>query len=192
MKELHKTTIAFWKASSSRRKRFLVVGVSFLLLLVVAAAGALTPMSQQQAEEENNSLNETRRQVLNTTLVSGTLYIFRNNFMISLITFIPFVGPFFGAIVMYNTGLAIGAETYAASLNASPALVLLYLFLYPFTWMEFLAYSIALSESIWLAWSIIRRRAKSELVNTLILILFCMIMLVAAAFIEMAIIKSLL
>jgi hypothetical protein len=183
--------IEFWKASSSRRKRLLAVGVAFILLIVVAAAGALTPMSLQQAEEENNSLNETRQQVRNTSLLSGTLYIFRNNFVISLVTFIPFVGPIFGAMVMYNTGLVIGAETYAEGFNLSPVLVLLLLFFYPFTWMEFLAYSIAFSESVWLAWSIIKRRAKNELVNALILILVCMVILLAAALIEMVIIKAL-
>jgi Stage II sporulation protein M len=181
----------FWKASSSRRKRLLAVGAAFLLLIVVAAAGALTPISQQQAEEETNSLNETRQQVLNTSLLAGTLYIFRNNFVISLVTFIPFVGPFFGAMVMYNTGFVIGAETSAESFSLSPVLVLLLLFFYPFTWMEFLVYSIAFSESVGLAWSIIKRRAKNELVTALILILVCMVTLLAAALIEIVIIKAL-
>jgi glucan phosphoethanolaminetransferase (alkaline phosphatase superfamily) len=57
--------------------------------------------------------------------------------------------------------------------------------------MEFIAYSIAFSESIWLVWSIRKHRFKHELVNALILLLTCLVILLVAAFLEMAIIKSL-
>lgn len=183
--------IEYWKQSTPRRKRLLAIGASFLLFICLATAGVLTPLSAQDAQTRNNDLEQTQQEVQNMPLTSGALYIFRNNFVISLITFIPFGGPFFGGFVMYNTGLAIGAQTAVSTSQISPVLVLFFLFLFPFTWMEFIAYSAAFSESIWLAWSIIKRRARSELVNALIVLLFCLGILLAAAFIEMALIKAL-
>lgn len=193
MKEgIWQLVIEYWKESSPRRKRLLAVGASFLLFICISTAGVLTPMSAQDAQSRNNDLEQTQQDVQNMPLASGALYIFRNNFVISLLTFIPFAGPFFGAFVMYNTGLIIGAQTTVTSPNVSPVLVLFFLFLFPFTWMEFIAYSAAFSESIWLAWSIIKRKPRNELVNALIVLLFCLGILLAAAFIEMALIKALL
>lgn len=99
--------IEYWKQSTPRRKRLLAIGASFLLFICLATAGVLTPLSAQDAQTRNNDLEQTQQEVQNMPLTSGALYIFRNNFVISLITFIPFGGPFFGGFVMYNTGLAI-------------------------------------------------------------------------------------
>jgi uncharacterized membrane protein SpoIIM required for sporulation len=68
-------------------------------------------------------------------------------------------------------------------------LVFAFLFAFPFTWLEFLAYSIAFAQSVWLTWSIIQHKGKKELVNTCVLISICAVMLVIAAIVEMAIIS---
>jgi len=69
-----------------------------------------------------------------------------------------------------------------------PLMIFLFLFVFPFTWLEFLAYSIAFAQSAWLTWRIIQRRGKRELVNTCIFISICAVMLLIAAIIETAII----
>jgi hypothetical protein len=181
----------FWRRYSPRRKRIIAIVVAFLLSIAMTASGVLTPLSQGDAQDLNRNLEETQVSLENMTLLSGSLFIFRNNFLIDLILFTPFAGPFFGMYVMHNTGLAIAAESIMAPTQPPPLLVLLLLFIFPFTWMEYLAYSIAFSESIWLAWRLIQRKGKTELINALILILVCLAILMAAAFVEMAIIQAL-
>lgn len=186
-----KLALAYWHKSSPRWKRIIAIVVAFLLSIAMAASGVLTPLSQGEAHDLSRSLEETQVSLENMTLLPGSLFIFRNNFLIDLIMFVPFAGPFFGMYVMHNTGLVIAAESIMAPTQPPPLLVLLLLFIFPFTWMEFLAYSIAFSESIWLAWRLIQRKGKTELVNALILILTCLAILMAAAFVEMAIIQAL-
>jgi hypothetical protein len=70
-----------------------------------------------------------------------------------------------------------------------PIIIFLFLFAFPFTWLEFLAYSAAFAESIWLTWRIIQHKSKRELVNTCIFISICAVMLLIAAIIEIAIIS---
>ena len=70
-----------------------------------------------------------------------------------------------------------------------PIIVFLLLFAFPFTWLEFLAYSIAFAQSVWLTWRIIQHKGKKELVNTCVLISICAVMLLIAAIVEMAIIS---
>ena len=72
-----------------------------------------------------------------------------------------------------------------------PIIIFLFLFAFPFTWLEFLAYSAAFAESVWLTWRIIQHKGKKELVNTCILISICAVMLLTAAIVEMAIISYL-
>jgi hypothetical protein len=169
----------------------MAIVAAFALAFAATASGVLTPLSQGEAQDLGKGLEQTQLDLENATLLSGSLLIFRNNFIITLIIFVPFAGPFFSMYVMHNTGLVIAAESITAPTHPPPLLVLLLLFLFPFAWMEFLAYSIAFSESVWLAWRLVQRRGKEELVNALILILVCLGILIAAAFVEMAFIKAL-
>jgi hypothetical protein len=108
--------------------------------------------------------------------------IFQNNFAICLVSFIPVGGTIFGYYVLYNTGTYIAAESISNGLP--PLVVILFLFIFPFTWLEFLAYSTALSESFLLIWRIIKGKGKKELVNTGILIAICAALLALGAVIE--------
>jgi hypothetical protein len=158
----------------------------FILSLIVTIAGVLTPLSAQDSEELSKELRQTQQEMKQMDIFHSAVAIFRNNFLISLIMFVPVVGPFFGIYVLHNTGVIIAAESIS---NQAPALpVFLILFIFPFTWMEFLAYSIALSESVWLTRRIIQKKAQHELTRTVILILVVGATLLAAAFIESALI----
>jgi len=181
----------YWRESSPRRKRLLTIVAAFVLSFAVTVSGVLTPLSQNEAQDLSHDLEQTQVDLENTTLLSGSLFIFRNNFIITMIMFVPLAGPFFSVYVMHNTGVVIAAESVAASTHPSPLLVLLLLFLFPFAWLEFLAYSLAFSESIWLMWRLIKRRGAEELVNALIMLLACLGILLAAAIIEMAFILAL-
>lgn len=172
----------FWRNAPTKIKRILTIATFFLLSIIITVAGALTPLSLEEANEIGQQLEEMRETV-NVQLIFG------NNFMICLVMFVPFVGPFFGCYVLYNTGIVIAAESITQGL--SPLVVLVFLFVFPFTWLEFLAYSVAFAESVWLTWRIIRRDSKKEIVNACILISICAVTLLAAAIVEMALISYL-
>lgn len=170
----------FWRNAPTKIKRILTIAAFFVLSIIITVAGVLTPLSHEEASEIEKELEEIQENI-NTQLIFG------NNFMICLAMFVPVAGPIFGSYVLYNTGVVIAA---ASVVEGWPSLlVFLFLFAFPFTWLEFLAYSAAFAESIWLTWRIIQRKGKKELVNTCMLISICAVMLLTAAIVEMAIIS---
>jgi hypothetical protein len=178
----------FWERASSRGRRIGFVLILFLFAILVTVAGILTPMSAQQIKDESSQLNQTQQEILKMDLLSRTGAIFLNNFEICLIMFIPILGLVFGAITLFNTGSVLAAETITdnagRAMQVPALLVFAALFLFPFTWLEFISYSTALSEGFWL----IRRGSQGELrrevKNLGKLILFTAVLLVAGAFIE--------
>jgi hypothetical protein len=143
--------------------------------------GTLTPLSLEEAKALEQDLEQLRQNV-------NVQYVFGNNLMICLLMFIPIIGPLFGFWVSYNTGVVIAAES--TTLGMSPILILLSLLIFPFAWLEFLSYSVALAESVWIIRRAVQGRGRREIKNAAILISICAVMLLAAAIIEMAIIQA--
>jgi uncharacterized membrane protein SpoIIM required for sporulation len=158
----------------------------FLFSVVITVAGTLTPVSAQYAKDTNNYVDQTQTQIRKAGVWQGGLLIFENNFRIDVIMFIPVVGPILGSYALYNTGVAINAESDSPN-NTShlPGIVLLFLlFIFPDTWLEFIAYSTSFAASIWLTWSIIRHRGRREITATAKFIVICAGLLLLGAFIE--------
>jgi hypothetical protein len=160
--------------------------------ILITVVGILVPMSTQQIANESNDLNKTQQQIQGMDLVHRTAAIFLNNFGICLLMFVPLVGIVLGSIVLFNTGSVLAAET--ATLNASnggafpPIVVFAFLFILPFTWLEFISYSTALSESLWLIRRGLQHEWKREIKNLGKLILITAALLAAGALIEAALI----
>jgi len=155
----------------------------------VTVAGTLTPLNTEEAAKINQELNKTQELVRGADLFRGTTMIFGNNFVLCLIFFIPIFGLIFGFSVLYSTGVAIAAQCISS--KVPPLVGLFSLFIFPFTWLEFLAYSMAFAQSVWLIYRIIQRAWKRELINTCIVISICAVILLIAAVIEMTIVKAL-
>lgn len=177
-----------WNKFPSKVKRIITIGMVFVLSLAITIAGTLTPLTEEEITQINNELEDLRGIVYNSTVTRGTALIFGNNFMLCLSFFVPFFGPFFGGYVLYSTGVSIAAQSAAEGMN--PVIVLLSLFILPFTWLEFIAYSTAIAQSVWLTWRIIKHRGKRELVNTCVMISLCAVILLIAAIIEILIIQA--
>jgi len=173
---------SFWKNLPSKIKRILTIVAFFLLSIVITIAGVLTPLSASEAKDVKQELDRVRGNV-------NVPFIFGNNFIICLAMFVPFAGPIFGCYALYNTGVVVAAESVTAGLP--PLMVFLSIFILPFAWLEFLAYSTAFAQSFWLFWRIIQHKGKKELVNTCILVSICAVTLVVAAIMEIALILSL-
>lgn len=177
-----------WRQLTPRAKRIFTILAFFLLSIIVTVAGVLVPMSFGDAQSLSQGLAQTRQEIDSMDLVHSTAAIFENNFLISLVMFVPFVGPFFGFYVLHNTGLVISAVSQTSSPPVPGLLTFFLLWFYPFTWMEFIAYATAITESVWLAWRIIQRKGLRELKMTGILIGSVAMILLAAALIEAALI----
>ena len=168
-----------WNNLPSKIKRILTIAIFFFISIIITIAGALTPLSPSDARDIKQEFDKISAN-------PNVQLIFGNNFMICLIMFIPVVGPIIGSYALYSTGVVIAAQSIVGGLP--PLTAFLSLFILPFAWLEFLAYSTALVESFWLIWRMFHHKMKRELVNTCILISICAVMLFAAAVIEMALI----
>lgn len=173
-------SLEFWKNASPLIRRIMMIVIVFIFAIIVTAAGTFTPIEQQEANEINNELNQT----LGSLKANGTAlqYIFGNNFMLALLMFVPVIGIIFGAYVLYSTGAVIAA--IAISNQFPPTLSLIALFLTPVAWLEFIAYSTAMAESIWLTTRLWQRRGRREIIHACKFISICAIILLVAAIIE--------
>jgi uncharacterized membrane protein SpoIIM required for sporulation len=179
----------FWRNAPTKIKRILTIAAFFFLSIVITIAGILTPLSNEEINTLGQGLEETRENIDSLPELQQVSSIFGNNFMICLIGFVPIAGPLFEFYALYSTGVVISAYVaYDESIQASPVLLFLLLFIFPFTWLEFLAYSTAIAGSFWLTWRIIQHKWKTEIKNACILISICAVMLLVAAIIEAALI----
>ncbi|MEM2272699.1 MAG: hypothetical protein QXX56_00600 [Candidatus Bathyarchaeia archaeon] len=177
-------SIKFWQdygsptPTSGLEVRVAIFLVLLMLCVFITIIGTTTRIEIDEARRLIQEQNNLREAVKST----GLQVIFGNNFMHALIMFVPIVGPCWGFYVLYNTGRFIAALSIIERVN--PVLTTLTLFFFPFTWMEYISYALAISESLFLAYSIIRREFKREFIVASKFIVFCAILLLAAAFIE--------
>lgn len=181
---------SFFIWSSSKTRRIITILVFFAVAILVTCIGAVQTLSQQEANQINTDLEQLRNNI-------SIQYIFGNNLFICLMMFIPVVGWVIGFWVLYNTGVVIAAQSMTTSAQGIPPLLLFFLlFIFPFAWLEFIAYSTGFAESFWLTIRAIQSFAKKgisfkrELKNASTLITIVTIMLLVAAIIETALILA--
>lgn len=176
--------IGFLKITPTRIKRILTMFLVLLLAFLITFIGTITPVTQEEAEARRREFEKFER------IPDEFMFqlIFGNNFYLCLLMFLPFLGPILGFYVLHNTGQVIGAVAIAEGFN--PATTFITIFIFPFAWMEYIAYSIAISQSFWLTLSIFRRKFKVELFKTCIFIVLCAIILILAALIESLLLLS--
>ena len=174
-----KLDLSFWKNASQRRKRIYSIIAVFVVALIVTIIGSYVPLSAKDALTLSNQVNQT----LNENRANNTLteYIFVNNFRICLLMFIPVVGAALGMFILFDTGVALGA---IATTQGYPVwLGLASLVITPVFWLEFVAYSIAMAESIWLFRRLTQKRWR-ELKWTGMFIGICAALLIIGSVVE--------
>lgn len=164
------------------RRRGVWILAFFIAFVVIMALAAAAPVNPSDAR---TTIDQFQNQIKYTATVD---LIFGHNFFLTLIMFIPFIGPIFGGISAFSTGLVIADFAAPSVLNVNPEVLLASLFIYPHTWLELFAYSLAMSQSVFLAIAIVRGRFKQELPRTAVIIAICAITLVIAAFFEVLVI----
>ena len=164
----------------------------FIFLGLFSLSFQIGAMSKVSYEEANNFGNEFLA-VMEETDGPG---IFINNFLSTLPMFIPGFGIIWGLYIAWSTGFG-----FAAIISTIPGLSeiqpLSILFLSPFGILELIAYSIALSFSFHLIYTIIKNvklqiksALKLQIKPNLIGIGIVMILLLVAGFLEDYMIKS--
>jgi hypothetical protein len=186
----------FWKNASSKRKRIYSIIFMFLIAVSLTLIGSLVPLSPQYAKEINDSINQTRTQGLENGNLIPTIFL--NNFGLCLLMFIPIAGAVLGLFIMFNTGLAFSAviQVQSSAVASTPppvisfmtAIISLLVFGLVFL-IEYVSYSIAISESIWL-YRRLRQRKWGELKNSAILIGIVAVLLIVGAVVETLLISS--
>lgn len=169
---------SFWKKASMRQKRIYSIVIILAFAIVLNFAFSYWPLTPQEA---NTMEQEIESLVINKDFTSLTVDVFVNNFILCLGMFIPGFGLIYGMGILCNTGVYIGAR--AIALNVPTWIWHVSLLMNPIFWLEFVAYSIAMAESIWLIRRLIQGR-WSELKTTGILIGTCAVLLIIGALIE--------
>jgi uncharacterized membrane protein SpoIIM required for sporulation len=153
-----KLDFSFWTNASQKRKRIISIIAIFVIAFLVTVIGSYFPLSSSDAQAISQNLNNT----LNQNRANNTLtqYIFLNNFAICLAMFIPVFGAALGMFILFETGIALGAIT---TIQGFPVWVgLASLVITPVFWIEFISYSIAMAESIWLFRKLIKAITSKE------------------------------
>jgi len=137
-------------------------------------------MSEVDDAEANSFVQEF---LSNTEDIDG-FGIFQNNSIAALPMFIPGIGIIYGAYIAWSTGFG-----FAAIVSMAPGLAEIHplsiLYMSPFGLMELVAYSIALSRSFHIAYSLIKRvNLKSLIKPTVIEIGIVVAILFAGGFLE--------
>jgi len=172
------------KSNPGNRARVLVLILAFLSSLAITFAGTFSPMSPSEAQ---GIYEEFQRALPNLMSIQA---IFQNNLMYALIMFVPVLGPLSAFYVLYSTGRLIAA--FAMVSGENPAALFILTFFFPHAWIEYAAYALAISQSLWLTLRIAQRRSlKAEAKNTCIFIAACAALLLVGAVVEMTTIQLL-
>ncbi|AFS83496.1 stage II sporulation protein M [Candidatus Nitrosopumilus sediminis] len=163
--------------------RIILFFVFLGLFSVSFQVGAMYDISDEEA-------NEFVQEFLSNTNAIDGIGIFLNNMTAALPMFIPGFGMFWGAYTAWSTGFG-----FAAILNMAPGLAdmvpLSVLYLSSFGFMELVAYSIAMSRSLYVILALIKRTNMKSLVKlSAIEIGIVTAMLLSAGFLEEYMINS--
>ena len=161
-----------------RRILYLLVGI--IVFLISFTVGTLVTFDEFTSQE-------LKEQFQNKIKNIDSLGIFFNNFLISILMFIPGIGIAFGLFSGFSTGNIFVIITRDLPIQIPPLLV----FLTIFGIMELVSYGIAISRSYLLLISIIKRtNIKENLIYTGIEIGIVSIILFVSAIIEWDLIRQ--
>ncbi|MCJ7635752.1 stage II sporulation protein M [Candidatus Bathyarchaeota archaeon] len=161
-----------------RRIRYTLFFLSLAIFIFTFILGSTVPLSRQEAQLIYQQFNSQ------VGPSPTALQIFSNNMSLCLLFFIPFFGTAFMAFVGYNTGLVLSAVVIVNP-QAPTSLVLAFTtLLFPWAWMEFIAYSLASSGGLMVIVSALGRTLRKEARKFLILFTVVVVLLIVGAVIE--------
>ncbi len=159
----------------------------FFISLGIFIFGLFIGSQGQFSKEEATIILKEFEDVLATDV--SALFIAQNNISLCMLFFIPIFGTSFMGFVSYNTGLLLSA--FATTQSITVIDLFLSTLLFPITWMELVAYSLASTQGIMLLYGVYTRRLRDEGKNLIKVVLICLLLLVLGAVIESILITQL-
>jgi hypothetical protein len=178
----------FWLNASPKRKRIYSTVFILLIALLATVAGMFVQVSPDEAQAIYTQLNQTQ----SSPHLAPDIFV--NNFSLCLLMFIPLAGLGIGLFILFSTGMAFRAvfdvqaaqgltsTATASNITASTAIGLL-LFIGAVFVLEYVSYTVAMTESVWLFRRILQKRWR-EVKITLALIGLVALLLAIGAIVE--------
>jgi len=170
----------------TKRERLLWFFIIFEFLVIATMIGAGQPVPASQATGLVKSLNASIPYSSGKEAIA--LSIFKNNYYLALLMDIPLAGPVMATYVSFNTGYMMSAQAIVYSNQTSVAFTgtdrFLSLMVLPIFWLEFVCYTAAVLESLYLLVSLFTKRFTKELFTAIIVIVGITIILFISAQLE--------
>jgi len=144
------------RALADERRPLIIL--SFLVLIGTMLVGTLTPPDPALAQELERLVREMQE--------SGYAMIFMNNAMIALTFFVPLLGLGSAFSTAYTSGAAMSAVAATGGIN--PQMLLLSTIIMPHSLIEFVAYSLALTENLVIMQKILARKGLDNEIGPLL------------------------
>ena len=169
-----------WRFIENKKRfiRLVAFFASLLSLVILTFVGSQASLTQEEATLIVEALQESFPPNITYTQIA------LNNMFICLLFFTPFFGSLLLIQVSYNLGITLLALSLFFNVNSND--LFLSLFFYPWTWFEFVAYSLASVQSIMLLLALFQRNLRNEIKQSLISIAICLILIIFGAVIEVA------
>ena len=169
------------------KNRDLIRLTLFFISLGIFIFGLLIGTQTQFSNEEATIILQEFEDIFDTDV--SALFIAQNNIALCMLFFIPIFGTPFMGFVSYNTGLLLSA--FATTQSITVIDLFLSTLLFPITWMELIAYSLASTQGIMLLYGVYTRRLRDEGKNLIKVSLICLLLLGLGAVIESILITQL-
>jgi hypothetical protein len=169
---------------NNRRIRLTLFFISLGIFIFGLFVGSQVQFSKEEATIILKELGD------NFATDLSALFIAQNNISLCMFFFIPLFGTSFMGFVSYNTGLLLSA--FATTQSVTVIDLFLSTLLFPITWMELVAYSLASTQGIMLLLGVLTRRLRDEGKNLIKMVLICLLLLGLGAVIESVLITQLL
>lgn len=163
-------------------ERLKLAAITTAILFAILMVSASIPPDHK----ELNSLSKEAEKLFEKEW--GVLDVWANNELVTLMTYIPFIGLGIGSFIIFHTGRLfawLGAE-----IGIHPVLLIMLAIITVYGLVEFMAYGFAFSQSMILSYTILTRGdVKTELKWTMISIGIATILLLIAAWMEVSLIE---
>ncbi|MGC8661556.1 MAG: hypothetical protein ACP5TZ_03525 [Nitrososphaeria archaeon] len=170
----------------TKKERLMWFFIIFEFLVIITMIGAGQPVPASSASSMVNGLNASIPYSSGTEAIA--ISIFRNNYTLALFMAIPFAGPVLAAYTSFNTGYIMSAQALVYSQQYQIAYTgidrFLGIMVTPVFWLEFVCYSAAVLESIYLMQSLFTGNFRKEFIRAIVVIISIALVLFLSAQIE--------
>jgi len=150
-------------------------------LYTILAVGAHTRLTQAEAERMAEQLEGLIREV------NSPLTIFINNFSLSLLMALPFIGLPIASWISYETGRYFSALSMIGSIDVNLLIMIPLILIYGL--LEFIGYGGMVSGGLIMSYKILKREGRGEAKYYLLTLLVSSVVILVAALVEYYIIS---